>query len=416
MKICVIGLGYIGLPTACMFADHGNQVIGVDKKTAVVEALNRGEILIEENGLPELVKKVVSEGHLTGKEEVEEADVFIISVPTPITEDKKSDMAYVEAATRSVVPCLRKGNLVILESTSPVGTVDTLMLPILEQTGLKAGVDFFLSHSPERVIPGQSLNELVNNNRIAGGLTPECAKKIADLYKCFVKGEIYETDARTAELCKLSENTFRDINIAFANELAKICENLNINVWEVIRLCNKHPRVNIHQPGPGVGGHCIAVDPWFIVEKEPSLANMIHLARTTNDGMPTFVADRIASILDGIADPKVTILGVTYKPDVDDMRESPILHLEEILRSRGVNVTAYDPFVIGKPGITNDLDEAAKDSDLLLLGVHHHQFKELDFEALGKLMRHRNFFDTRNFADSARAEAAGFACHLLGKN
>ena len=165
-----------------------------------------------------------------------------------------------------------------------------------------------------------------------------------------------------------------------------------------------------------MGGHCIAVDPWFILEKEPSLANMIHLARTTNDGMPTFVADRIASILDGIADPKVTILGVTYKPDVDDMRESPILHLEEILRSRGVNVTAYDPFVIGKPGITNDLDEAAKDSDLLLLGVHHHQFKELDFEALGKLMRHKNFFDTRNFADSARAEAAGFTCHLLGKN
>lgn len=416
MKICVIGLGYIGLPTACMFADHGNQVIGVDKKAAVVEALNRGEVLIEENGLPQLVKKVVTEGHLTGKMEAEDADVFIISVPTPITEDKKSDMTYVEAATRSLVPHLKKGNLVILESTSPVGTVDTLMLPILEQTGLRAGVDFYLGHSPERVIPGQILNELVNNNRIAGGLTPECATKIAELYKCFVKGEIYQTDARTAELCKLSENTFRDINIAFANELAKICENLNINVWDVIRLCNKHPRVNIHQPGPGVGGHCIAVDPWFIVEKEPSLANMIHLARTTNDGMPAFVADRIAAILEGIDNPKVTILGVTYKPDVDDMRESPILYLEQILRDRGYTVAAYDPFVTGKPGVTNDLAEAAKDSDLLLLGVHHHQFKELDFEALGKIMRRRNFFDTRNFADAKKAEAAGFACHLLGKN
>ncbi len=416
MKICVIGLGYIGLPTACMFADHGNQVIGVDKKAAVVEALNRGEVLIEENGLPQLVKKVVTEGHLTGKMEAEDADVFIISVPTPITEDKKSDMTYVEAATRSVVPHLKKGNLVILESTSPVGTVDTLMLPILEQTGLKAGVDFYLGHSPERVIPGQILNELVNNNRIAGGLTPECATKIAELYKCFVQGEIYQTDARTAELCKLSENTFRDINIAFANELAKICENLNINVWDVIRLCNKHPRVNIHQPGPGVGGHCIAVDPWFIVEKEPSLANMIHLARTTNDGMPAFVADRITAILEGIGNPKVTILGVTYKPDVDDMRESPILYLEQILRDRGYTVAAYDPFVTGKPGVTNDLAEAAKDSDMLLLGVHHHQFKELDFEALGKIMRRRNFFDTRNFADAKKAEAAGFACHLLGKN
>ena len=416
MKICVIGLGYIGLPTACMFADHGNYVIGVDKNPAVIEALSRGEVIIEENGLPELVKKVVSEGKLVAKSEPEEADVFIISVPTPITEDKHSDMKYVEAATEGLLPYVKKGDLVILESTSPVGTVDTLMVPILEKSGMKAGVDFYVGHSPERVIPGQILNELVNNNRIAGGLTPECARKISDLYKCFVKGEIYETDARTAELCKLSENTFRDINIAFANELAKICERLNINVWEVIRLCNKHPRVNIHQPGPGVGGHCIAVDPWFIVEKEPTLANMIHLARTTNDSMPTHVADRIASILEGVEDPKVTILGVTYKPDVDDMRESPLIHLEEILRNRGVRVAAYDPFVIGKPGITNDLEEAAKDSDLLLLGVHHHQFKTLDFEALGKLMRRKNFFDTRNFVDMEPAMNAGFSYTLLGKN
>ena len=416
MKICVIGLGYIGLPTASMFADHGNFVIGVDKNPAVVEALSRGEIIIEENGLPELVKKVVAEGNLVAKSEPEEADVFIISVPTPITEDKKSDMKYVEVATEGLVPILKKGDLVILESTSPVGTVDTLMVPILEKTGLKAGVDFYVGHSPERVIPGQILNELVNNNRIAGGLTPECARKITELYKCFVKGEIYETDARTAELCKLSENTFRDINIAFANELAKICERLNINVWDVIRLCNKHPRVNIHQPGPGVGGHCIAVDPWFIVEKEPTLANMIHLARTTNDSMPTHVADRIASILEGVEDPKVTILGVTYKPDVDDMRESPLIHLEEILRGRGVKVAAYDPFVIGKPGITNDLMEAAQDSDLLLLGVHHQQFKALDFEALGQVMRRKNFFDTRNFVDPIPAMEAGFSCTLLGKH
>ncbi|MBQ4577387.1 MAG: UDP-N-acetyl-D-mannosamine dehydrogenase, partial [Firmicutes bacterium] len=193
-------------------------------------------------------------------------------------------------------------------------------------------------------------------------------------------------------------------------------ERLNINVWDVIRLCNKHPRVNIHQPGPGVGGHCIAVDPWFIVEKEPSLANMIHLARTTNDSMPTHVADRIAAILEGVEDPKVTILGVTYKPDVDDMRESPLLHLKEILLGRGVEVACYDPFVIGKPGITNDLMEAASGSDLLLLGVHHHQFKALDFEALGQIMRRKNFFDTRNFVDMEPAMNAGFSCTLLGKN
>ncbi len=416
MKICVIGLGYIGLPTACMFADHGHQVVGVDKNPAIVEALSQGNILIEEPHLPELVKKVVAEGHLQARAEAEPADVFIISVPTPITEDKKSDMSYVRSATESVVPHLQKGNLVILESTSPVGTVDTLMLPLLERSGLKAGTDFFLGHSPERVIPGQILTELLHNNRIAGGLTPQCAEKIAQLYRCFVEGEIYETDARTAELCKLSENTFRDINIAFANELAKICERLDINVWEVIRLCNKHPRVNIHQPGPGVGGHCIAVDPWFIVEKEPSLANIIHLARTTNDSMPSYVAERIQAILSGIQHPKVTMLGVTYKPDVDDMRESPLLVLRQLLVQQGVTVASYDPFVTGKPGITNDLDEAVSGSDLLLLGVHHQQFKQLDFQALGKLMRHKNFFDTRNFADRSCAEDAGFTCHLLGKN
>ncbi len=416
MKICVVGLGYIGLPTASMFADHGHDVVGVDKNPAVIKALNEGKIIIEENHLDELVRRVVEKGSLRGSSVPEAADVFIISVPTPITEDKRSDMAYVVSATESILPYLKKGNLVILESTSPVGTVDTLMVPILEKSGLKIGDELFVGHSPERVIPGQILNELVNNDRIAGGINDASARKITELYKTFVKGNIYETDSRTAELCKLSENTFRDINIAFANELAKICENLGINVWEVIELCNKHPRVNIHQPGPGVGGHCIAVDPWFIVEKQPDTANIIHLCRDTNDSMPGYVTGRIDQILKDVENPKVAILGVTYKPNVDDMRESPIIKLEALLRAQGIEVAAYDPFVKGKAGITNDICEAARDSDLLLLGVHHDQFKELDFESLGKIMRHKNFFDTRNFADRARAEAAGFEYHLLGKN
>ena len=415
MKICVIGLGYIGLPTASMFAGCGAQVVGVDLNQTIVDALNRGEITIEEKGLPEIVSTVVAGGALRGSTVPEEADVFIIAVPTPITAEKKADMSYVLSATESIVPYIKKGNIVILESTSPVGTVDRLMLPILDKTGLVIGEELFVGHSPERVIPGQILNELVNNSRIAGGINPVSAKKIADLYKCFVKGDIYETDTRTAEFCKLAENTYRDVNIAFANELAKICENADINVWEAIELCNKHPRVNIHQPGPGVGGHCIAVDPWFIVEKQPDTAKIIELSRKTNDSMPEYVASEIAALLAGIPDPKVTVLGVTYKPDVDDMRESPILHLIELLNSKKIETKAFDPFVKGVKGIENDLFAAASGSDLLVLGVHHSEFKALPFARLGAVMRNRVFYDTRNFVPVGPAKDAGFRCYLLGR-
>jgi UDP-N-acetyl-D-mannosaminuronic acid dehydrogenase len=415
MKICVIGLGYIGLPTAAMFANAGMDVFGVDKNKKVTNALNKGEIVIEEAGLADFIKEVVSSGKLKALDTPREAEAFIIAVPTPITKDKCADMSYVEGATRSIVPYLRKGNIIILESTSPVGTVDSLMLPILEESGLIAGSDFYLGHSPERVIPGKILYELVNNDRIAGGIDAESARRIADLYKSFVKGEIYETDARTAELCKLSENTFRDVNIAFANELAKICEELGINVWELIEICNKHPRVNIHQPGPGVGGHCIAVDPWFIAEKKPELANIIRLSRETNDSMPEFVADRAAKILGSIQHPKVTVLGITYKPDVDDMRESPIVTLVSILRERHITVSICDPLVKGEGGALDDPAQAAAGSDLLILGVNHKFFKNLDFASLGAVMRTRNFLDTRNFADAKAAEKAGFNVYLLGK-
>lgn len=416
MKICVIGLGYIGLPTAAMFANAGHQVTGVDKKPEIVEALNKGEILIEEEGLADFIKNTVSSGNLKGSTKIESADVFIVSVPTPITKEKKADMRFVAGATEDIVPVLKKGDLVILESTSPVGTVDSLMKPILDKSGLEAGVDYNLGHSPERVIPGKILYELVHNSRVAGGYTPACAKRIAELYKSFVEGEIYETDARTAEMAKLSENTFRDVNIAFANELAKICEQQGINVWELIEICNKHPRVNIHQPGPGVGGHCIAVDPWFIVEKEPSLAQIINLSRNTNDGMPSYVAKRCGEMLGGLAGKNITILGTTYKPDVDDMRESPIIYLRGILERLDAKVRVQDPFVAGKvQGVYADVNEACLNADLIILGVNHRQYKELDFEGLAKIVRTKNFFDTRNFCDAKAAEAAGFKYELLGK-
>ena len=416
MKLCVVGLGYIGLPTAAMFAKAGHEVLGVDKNPKIVEALNKGEITIEEDGLADFVKEVCATGRLRASDMPAAADAFIISVPTPITEEKKADMKFVESAGREISAVMKKGDLVILESTSPVGTVDQLLLPILEErSGLKAGTDFSLGHSPERVIPGHILYELVNNNRIAGGYDPKSADRIADLYGSFVKGEIYKTDSRTAEMCKLSENTFRDVNIAFANELAKICEKQGINVWELISICNKHPRVNIHQPGPGVGGHCIAVDPWFIVEKEPSLAQIIDLSRHTNDSMPFYVADRAEEILQGIENAKIAILGVTYKPDVDDMRESPVLKIMDILRGRGYEVTAQDPFAHGRAGVLADAAEAAAGADLILLGVNHKAYKELDFDALASVVRTKNFFDTRNFADREAAEKAGFRTFLLGK-
>jgi len=412
MKICVIGLGYIGLPTSAMFAAHGHNGLGGDKNPAVIEALNQGSIIIEEANLDSFVKDVVEKGTLRGAMEPEEADAFIIAVPTPITEEKKADMRYVQAATEMILPYIRKGNLVILESTSPVGTVEQLMLPILEKSGLKMGEELFVGHSPERVIPGQILYELVHNSRIAGGINAISAQKIAELYRSFVEGEIYQCDARTAELCKLTENTFRDINIAFANELAQICENLDIDVWQVIQLCNKHPRVNIHQPGPGVGGHCIAVDPWFIIEKQPDTAKLIYQARLINDYMPEYVAAHIYELLEDVEQPQVTILGLTYKPDVDDIRESPVLKLAALLEKNGVAVKRHDPFVKAYQG---DVAEACAGSHLVLLGVHHQQYKALPAKEMLAAMAGKLFYDTRNFADEPSLTEAGFEVYSLGR-
>lgn len=415
-KICIIGLGYIGLPEAAMFASNGHKVIGVDINNKVIDALEKGKAIIEEPYLKNMVEQEVVSGNLIASKEPQEADVFIIAVPTPLTKDKKADMSLVKKAAESIVPYLRKGNIVVLESTSPTGTVKSMIIPILEKSGLKIGEELYVGYCPERVLPGQILFELVNNNRIVGGIDRKSTEKIKDLYQTFVKGEIYLTDTTTAEMCKIIENTYRDVNIAFANELSKICENIGINVWKVIELCNKHPRVNIHQPGPGVGGHCLAVDPWFIVERNPDLARIIKLARETNDSMPQFIFNKIENILKSIKGAKkITILGITYKANIDDIRESPIINLIKLLEKHNYKISVVDPYVKEFRYKVKNIAEAAKDSDLLVLAVNHKDFKELDFDNLAKKMRNKIVLDTRNYLNKNIVEIKGFKYYLLGK-
>lgn len=415
-RICIVGLGYIGLPTAAMFAAKGFKTIGVDIREEIVEALNKGKIVINEPGLDYLVEEAVASGNLVGRTRPEAAEVFIIAVPTPITEDKKADMSYVVSAAKSIVPYLKCGDAIILESTSPVGTVKNLICPILEESGLKTGTDLFVAYSPERVLPGQILKEIINNNRIIGGINGASSEKVRDYYRCFVKGEIFLTDSTTAEMCKIMENTYRDINIAFANELALICEKTGINVWDVIKLCNRHPRVNIHSPGPGVGGHCIPVDPWFILESCPETARIINTARKTNDYMPYHVLQTTRKILKHITGQKnITVLGITYKPDVDDIRESPIIHLIDLLKETGeFNIKVIDPYVRNYPNLEKDVAKAASGSDLLLLGVNHKEFKNINFKKIYKVMRNHNILDTRNFLEGDSLKAIGFDYFLIG--
>lgn len=415
-KICVIGLGYIGLPTAAMFAANGYKIIGVDRKGNIVNALNKGKITIAEPYLETLVQHAVSSGNLVGKQEPEEADVFIIAVPTPVTPDKRADISFVINAANSIVPYLREGNIVVLESTSPVGTVRNHVIPILEKSGLKAGEQLFVAYSPERVIPGKILFELVENNRIIGGINEKSAETVKELYKTFVKGEIYLTDETTAEMCKLMENTYRDVNIALANELSIICEKAGINVWEVIELCNKHPRVNIHQPGPGVGGHCIAIDPWFIVENFSEDTNIIRTAREINSEMPKHVFQKILEILKDIEGKKtVTIIGITYKKDVDDIRESPIIELIEMLElSTEFDIRIIDPYVINFKYMEQDILKASTDSDLILVGVDHGIFADYDYKSMCNVMKNKNILDTRNFLNREEMTSIGFKYYLLG--
>ncbi|MCM3795945.1 MULTISPECIES: nucleotide sugar dehydrogenase [Priestia] len=417
-KLCVVGLGYIGLPTAVMFANHGLYVHGVDVNEKAVELIKNKQLHIEENGLQERLESAVDNGHFTVGTTAEEADIFIIAVPSPINEDKTANLNYVREATKSIVPYVRKGNLVILESTVPPRTVEDVMLPVLKETGLELGRELFVSHSPERVIPGKVFEELVNNDRIVGGINEESSRLTVELYKTFVKGNIHVTDATTAEMVKVIENTYRDVNIAFANELAKISEKIGVNAWEAIKLANYHPRVNIHLPGPGVGGHCIAVDPWFLTELQPELAKIISLSRHTNDSMPEYTALKTKSLLDekGIQHGRVAVLGLAFKGNIDDMRESPSTDVLHHLEKLGVDYTAFDPHIKENKieRQTQSLDEAVAHADVILILTDHNEFKELLPSAVENHMRTKVIFDTKNCIQRDQWKAAGFDVVLLG--
>lgn len=416
--ICVVGLGYIGLPTAVMFANHGHQVHGVDVNEETVKMIQKKQLHIEENGLQERLDKAIDSGSLTVSTEPIKADVFIIAVPSPIKADKTADLEYVRMATAATVPFLEKGNLVILESTVPPRTVEDVMMPELIKANLEIGLELLVSHSPERVIPGRVFEELVSNDRIIGGVNEESAKQTTALYQSFVKGTMHETDATTAELVKVMENTYRDVNIAFANELAKIAQNIGVNIWEAIKLANFHPRVNIHMPGPGVGGHCIAVDPWFLVELDPQQAKIIHLARQTNDGMPSYTAQLTADILNakGVKDPKIAVLGLAFKGNIDDMRESPSVDVVEQLRERQMSLSAYDPHIKHNnlPEQTQDQFVALQHASAILVLTDHQAFSDLNPEEIKNHMTNHIIIDTKNCIDRAKWEAAGFDVYLLG--
>lgn len=416
-SICVVGLGYIGLPTAVMFANHGHKVHGVDVNEKAVTMIQNKELHIEENGLQERLDKAIDGGMLTASMKPVEADVFIIAVPSPIKADKTAELEYVRKATASVVPFLKKGDLVILESTVPPRTVEDVMMPELVQSGLEIGTELFVSHSPERVIPGRVFQELVTNDRIIGGINEESARLTSELYASFVEGTMHETDATTAELVKVMENTYRDVNIAFANELAMIAQGINVNIWEAIKLANYHPRVNIHTPGPGVGGHCIAVDPWFLVELDPEKSKIIHLARKTNDGMPSYTAQLTADILraKGIKDPKIAVLGLAFKGNIDDMRESPSVEVVSQFRERGMNLTAHDPHikVNNLPEQTQSFDEAIQDASALVVLTDHQAFRDIDPTTLTNVAN-KIIIDTKNCINREKWENAGFDVYLLG--
>lgn len=382
LKITILGMGYIGLPTAIAFARAGFVVNGFDVNTEVINSLKKGHIHIVEPDLQEAFLEVFNEKKLIPVGQLPKSDVFIIAVPTPFKKDhqeKIADLSYVESAAKMVSKVLEKGNLVILESTVPPMTTK-MMTDILEkETGIPRE-DFMTAHCPERVLPGRILFELENNDRIIGVEKKEAGEYTKEIYKTMVKkGTCYVTDDITAEMCKLVENTFRDINIAFANELSVICDKLDINVFELIELANKHPRVNILTPGSGVGGHCLAVDPWFIVEKFPKEANVIREARIINDYKPRFIADKVDNILKGNKNLKIGILGLAYKPDIDDLRESPAMEIAEVLRDKGYNVIACEPNV-HKKEVNNfelyTLSEIMDKSDYLVLTQGHKEFKE----------------------------------------
>ena len=416
--ICVLGLGYVGLPTAAMFAVAGHSVVGVDPSPRVLSALSSGQLHLQEPDLDALVGHALHSGRLRVSSRPAPAGAFIIAVPTPIDPSTHcADLSYVEQAARDLVPHLRRGNLVVLESTVPPRTTRDVLAPILATSGLQPGQDLYVAHCPERVLPGRILLELAENDRLAGGLTPACAERAAELYASFVKGAIVRTDATTAEMAKVMENTYRDVNVALANEFARIADRLGVDVHEAIRLANRHPRVNVLRPGPGVGGHCVALDPWFLVQAAPDDAQLIRTAREVNDAQPGRVVHKLARIVPPPA--RVALLGVTYKADIEDIRESPALRVAELTVEHGYQVRLCDPHV--KPEATPELpapllpvEQAVRDAEAIVVLVDHAAFKQLDLDLLAALVSRRRVLDTRGALDRSAWRAHGFEVAVLG--
>jgi UDP-N-acetyl-D-mannosaminuronic acid dehydrogenase len=401
--ICVLGLGYIGLPTASIFATKGKKVLGVDVVQRVVDTINQGNIHIEEPDLDILVRAAVQSGNLSAATKPSPASTFIIAVPTPFEKQTdgslQPDLSYIKSAASAIAPVVKKGDLIILESTSPVGTTELIRDWLRNETKGRLEIDDLLfAHCPERILPGQMLKELVTNDRIAGGLTPEASQRAKELYEIFCSAEIFLTDARTAEMAKLTENSFRDVNIAFANELSLICDSLGIDVWELIRLANRHPRVNILQPGPGVGGHCIAVDPWFIVAACPSQARLIRTAREVNDSKPGHVVRQVLDRASRFKNPQIACLGLTFKANVDDLRESPALEITHELAAHFPNqILVSEPFISALPAKLESRAQllppevAVEKADIVVLLVDHRAFKRIT----KRLLAERVVIDTR---------------------
>lgn len=411
--ISVIGLGYIGLPTATVFAARQRKVVGVDVNQHAVDTINQGKIHIVEPDLDMLVHAAVSQGFLRATTKPEPADAFLIAVPTPFKEEKRPDLSYIQAAAEAIAPVLQKGNLVVLESTSPVGATEQLAawlaearpdLSFPQQQGELS--DIRVAHCPERVLPGHVLRELVENDRIIGGMTSKCSEAAQSLYELFVRGRCIVTDARTAEMCKLTENAFRDVNIAFANELSMICDKVGVNVWELISLANRHPRVSILQPGPGVGGHCIAVDPWFIVDAAPERARIIRTAREVNDAKPHFVVERVKKAASRFKDPVIACFGLAFKANIDDLRESPAVDIvAELLTAKAGSIFVVEPHVKKLPELLAgaellDAERALNSADIVVLLVDHQQFRKLDTDRL----QARIVIDTRGMWSTKRQE------------
>jgi len=417
--ICVIGLGYIGLPTSIIFANNGFMINGCDISQKIVNSVNNKAPLISEPGLQEKLSQAVDCGKLHADVNPTPSDIYIIAVPTPVNHaTKQTDLSYVDSATKSILPLLKKGDMVVLESTVPPGTTRDIVGGLITSHGFNLGQDIDLAHAPEKAIPGKLFYELENNDRVIGGYDTKSTERAYELYSHMTKGQLIKTDCTTAEMVKLMENTYRDVNIALANEFAMLSERLGVNVWEAIEYANHHPRVNIHQPGPGVGGHCIAVDPWFLVNIAPDIMKIVSLARNTNDGMPEFTVDKVKKVLSArkIARPKVAVLGLAFKANVDDVRESPSITICEILLREGIEYSAYDPLVKRDlvKGQTQSLEEAVRDSDMILFLVNHDRFKTCDPEKIGRIMRSKIILDTKNGINLDSFRKAGFATYLLG--